>query len=119
MADDQGLVDEYEQLERLQKEITGALVDIKERIIILAKEKNTTLLFGTRKKCSIKEYEKIIYPEDKTPLLNLLQTKGIYPEVSSINYFKLNSRILKREIDQEIISLIKMEKAFRLSLKAI
>jgi len=35
----------------------------------------------------------------------------------SLNYFKLNPKILKNEIDKEIINLVKKEKAFRVSLK--
>ena len=76
-------------------------------------------LFGNHKKCSIKEYEKVIYPEDKTHILELIKKKGLYDKFSSVNYFKLNPAIIKKEIDKEIIDLTKKEKAHRLSFKDI
>ncbi|MBS3155257.1 hypothetical protein J4404_02025, partial [Candidatus Woesearchaeota archaeon] len=83
------------------------------------KEKNTEILFGTNKKCSIKEYEKIVYPENKTLILELIKKKGLYDKFSSINYFKLNPAIIKGNVDKDIIELTKREKAFRLSFKDI
>lgn len=82
-------------------------------------QKNTDLLFGTHKKCSIKEYEKVIYPEDKENFVRLIKDKGLYDRFSSINYFKLNPAVIKGEIDQEILSLIKKEMAFRIFLTNI
>ena len=76
-------------------------------------------MFGNNKKCFIKEYEKVIYPEDKTLILELINKKGLYDKFSSINYFKLNPAIIKREIDKDIMELTKREKAFRLSFKDI
>jgi|SRR3989344_156365 len=117
MSNDNGLVDEYEKLQNLKKEIEAKEAELKGKIIELAKQKNTEVLFGTHKICSIKAYEKVIYPEDKTPLLNLIKSKGLYDSLSSLNYFKLSPRILKNEIDKEIIDLIKKDKAFRVVLK--
>src|SRR3989344_1289344 len=119
MSNDNGLIDEYAKLEIQKKEIGEKEKELREKIIELAKQKNTEILFGTNKKCSIKEYEKIVYPEDKTLMLELIKKKGLYNRFSSINYFKLNPAILKEEIDKEIIGLTKKEKAFRLSFKDI
>ncbi len=119
MPNDNGLIDEYEKLEAQKKEIETKEAELKNKIIELAKEKNTDILFGTHKKCSIKEYEKVIYPEDKTQILELIKKKGLYDKFSSINYFKLNPAIIKGEIDKEIAGLTKKGKAFRLSLKEI
>ena|SRR3989344_1820826 len=119
MSNDNGLIDEYEKLESQKKEIEAKEEEVKKKIIELAKEKNTEVLFGTKKKCSIKEYEKIIYPEDKTLILELIKKKGLYDKFSSINYFKLGPAIMKGEIDKEIYDLTKKEKAKRLSFKDI
>ena len=94
MANDNGLIDEYEKLQKIKKEIEAKEGELKKDIIKLANEKNTSILFGTFKKCSIKEYTKVIYPEDKTSLVEMIREKGLYDEFSSINYFKL--RALKR-----------------------
>lgn len=119
MANDNGLIDEYENLQILKKEIETKEEELRNKIIELAKEKNTDILFGAHKKCSIKEYIKIIYPEDKTFFVSLIKSKGLYDKFSSINYLKLKTSIIKGEIDKEIIELTKKEKAFRLSLRDI
>lgn len=100
----------------MKKEIVEKEEYLKSAILELAKQKNTSILFGTHKKCSIKEYTKVIYPEDKKALIELIKNKGLYDSLSSINYMKLNSKIIKNDIDNEILNLIKKEKAFRLSL---
>ena len=119
MANDNGLVDEYEKLEVQKKEIEAREAELKNKIIELAKQKNTEILFGSHKKCSIKKYTKIVYPEDKTFFVNLIKNKGLYDKFSSINYLKLSPAISKGEIDKEIIDLTKKEKAFRISFKEI
>ena len=117
MSNDKGLVDELEKLQNLKKEIESKEEELKNKIIELAKEKNTEVLFGSHKKCSIKEYERVIYPEDKTHIVSLMKQKEIYNKYSIINYMSLNSAIIKGAIDKEIVDLIKKEKTFRVSLK--
>ncbi len=119
MPNDNGLIDELEKIQNSKKELEAKEEEIKKKIIELAKQKNTDVLFGNNKKCSIKEYEKVVYPEDKTQILELINKKGLYNQFSSINYFKLNPVILSGKIDKEIADLIKKGKAFRLSLKDI
>ena len=119
MSNDNGLVDEYEKLESLKKDIESKEEALKNKIIELAKQKNTEVLFGAHKKCSIKEYEKVVYPEDKTILIDKIKSKGLYNQYSAISYPKLSSAIVKGDIDLEISNLVKKEKAFRLSLKDI
>lgn len=119
MSNDNGLVDEYAKLQKTRENLDKQIDEIKERIVALSQEKDTDILFGTNKKCSIKEYEKVVYPEDKGLLISLIKSKGLYDQLSSVNYFKLGPKILKNEIDKEIIDLVKKEKAFRLSLKDI
>lgn len=119
MSNDNGLVDEYEKLQDLKKEIEAKEAELKEKIIELAQQKNTDILFGNHKKCSVKEYVKVVYPEDKTRILELIKRKGIYDNYSTLNYMRLNSAIIKEEIDKEIIDLTKKEKAFRLSFRNI
>ncbi len=119
MTNDNGLIDELEKLQGLKKEIETKEEELRNKIIALAQEKNTDILFGRNKKCSIKEYPKIVYPEDKTLFVELIKKRGLYDKFSSINYLKLSPAIIKGEIDKEISDLTKLEKAFRLSLKEI
>ena len=110
------LVDGFEKLQEIKKEIEIKIEKIKKELINLAESNNTDMIIGTNKKCSIKEYEKIIYPEDKEKLLSLIKSKGLYEQFSSINYFKLTPKILKNEVDEEIISLIQKEKDHKVFL---
>ena len=119
MSNDNGLVDEYEKLENQKKEIEQKEEELKKRIIDLAKEKNTGVIFGIYKKCFIKEYEKVVYPENKDLLIRIIREKGLYEDLSHLNYPRLSSKIIKNEVDKEIVDLTKKEKAFRLSLKDI
>lgn len=71
MDNDKELVDEFEKLENLKKEIEQKEEELKNRIIELAKQMNTDILLGTNKKCFIKKYEKVIYPKDKSQIIEL------------------------------------------------
>lgn len=119
MSNDNGLIDEFEKLQELKKDLEIKEELLRNKIIELSKQKNTDILFGTHKKCSVREYEKIIYPEDKMQIIEILKNKGIYDSFLSVNYFKLSPAIIKGKIGEEIEKLIKREKAFRLSLKDI
>ncbi len=113
---DKELIDEYDKIQTLKKDIEFKEDEIRKKIIDLAKEKNAEFFFGTHKKCTIKSYEKIVYPEDKAVIETILRNKGLYDRFSSVNYFKLNPAVMKGEIDKEVINLTKKEKAFRVSL---
>lgn len=119
MSNDNGLVDEYEKLHKLKEEIELKEQEIRDKLIELAKQKNTDTLFGSNKKCSVKEYDKVIYPEDKTAIIDIMKRDGLYDKFSSISYFKLNSAIIKEDVSSEILNMVKKEKAFRVSLKEI
>ncbi len=116
--DDAGviLVDEFARLQAEKKEREENLLEIKERLVAFAKQKEIDIVFGSNKKCSVKEYDKIVYPENKEELIKILKEKGLYEELSSLNYLKLGPKIVKKEIDEDIIKLTEKEKAFRLSL---
>ena len=58
----------------------------------------------------------MVYPENKEPLIALIKSKGLYDQFSSLNYFKLGPKIIKNEIDSEIIKLVTKEKAYRVTL---
>jgi len=119
MSNDNGLVDEFERLENQINEINKKKEELKLKIISLSKEKNINIIFGTNKKCLIKEYEKVIYPENKEFLIKIIKDKGLYESLSQLNYSRLSSKIVKNELDQDILDLIKKEKNFRLSFKEI
>jgi hypothetical protein len=117
MANDEGLVDELEQLESQKKALETKEEELKRKLVELAKQKNTDVLFGAHKICSIKRYDKIIYPEDKTQLTALLKQKGLWEEFSMINYPRFGSRVANGDLAKELVDLVKKETAFRVVLK--
>lgn len=110
------LVDELDKLSREQKEIEEKINNIRSELINIAKLENKELIFGTHKMCSIKPFEKVIYPEDKTALINLIKSQGLYGDLSMLNYSRISSKINKKELSQDIINLVKIEKDFKLTL---
>ena len=114
--EDKEVIDELERLQSLKGEIDKKIEDLKETIIKISQQKNTSLLLGTNKLCSVKEYVKVIYPQDKAQLTTIIKAKGLYEQFSTINYFKLGPKIVRGEIDKEILGLVEKEKAFRVYL---
>jgi len=116
--DDDGvkLVDEYADLKSRRTEIEKRLDELKKELIAFSKQKEIDRVYGSNMKISVKEYQRIVYPEDKTELINMLKQKGLYDEVSMLSYPSLNSKILKGEIDEEISALTQKTTDHRLNL---
>jgi hypothetical protein len=113
---DKSLVDELDNLNKQQKEIEDKINNIKSELINIAKLENKELIFGTHKMCSVKPYDKIIYPEDKTTLTNLIKSRGLYEDLSMLNYSRISSKINKKELSQDIVNFVRIEKDFKVSL---
>ena len=116
--DDDGLklVDEYAFLDKTKKQCEDRLEEVKERLIKFSKQKDVSVVCGTEKKASLKEYVRVLYPEDKGEIIKLLKSKGLYDKYSMLCTMRLNSSIIKNEIDKEIINLTTKEKDYRISL---
>jgi putative RecB family exonuclease len=110
------LVNEYAELEALEKETKSKKEEIKEKLIEFSKQKEVDIIYGSNKKVSVKTQNKVVYPEDKTEFVQLIKDKGLYEKLSMISYPKLNSLILKNQIDQEIINQTTIGKDYRISL---
>lgn len=116
--DDEGvkLVDEYAELNAQKKEIEKRLDDLKERLVAFSRQKGLDMVYGSNLKASISEYAKVVFPEDKTGLTELIKARGLYEELSMLNYPGLRSRIVKGEIHKDIASLAKIEKEYRVGI---
>lgn len=116
--DDDGvkLVDDYSELDYKEKEIKKQKEEIKQKLIGFSVQKEINVVFGSNKKVSVKEYEKVVYPEDKEEFVKLLKEKGVYDTVSMISYPKLNSMILKEEVDKEVLDKVEKDKDYRISV---
>jgi len=110
------LVDSYAEMNLLLKETQDKLDEIKSNLILFAKQKDINVVYGSNKKASVREYDKVILPEDKTEIISFLKKHGVYEEYSMLNYMRLNSSILRKEMDEKIMKLIKMEKDYRVSV---
>tara|TARA_Y100000310_G_scaffold328113_1_gene395667 strand:+ start:1452 stop:2603 length:1152 start_codon:yes stop_codon:yes gene_type:complete len=116
--DDDGvkIVDEYSHLQTQKKEVQTKLADVKIKLVDFAKQKELNMVYGSNKKASVKQYSKVVYPENKEDFVNLVKEKGLYDEFSSLNYLKLGPRILKNAVDKDIIDLTHKEEDYRVSL---
>ena len=113
--DDDGvkLVDEYEYVDRTKKQSEERLEEVKKKLISFSKQREISVVFGTNKKASVKEYEKISYDNN---VIELIKEKGLFNEVATLNYSKLASKVIKGNFDADIIKLISKEKDYRISL---
>ena len=90
--------------------------ELKDSLIQFAKFKGIDVIFGSNMKCSVKEFDKIVLPEDKEELIALMKQKGIWEEFATINFMKFQSRIVKDGVQEDITKMIGREKDFRLFL---
>ena len=100
----------------VEKETKKKKEEIKSKLIEFSKQKKVDIIYGSNKKVSVKPYEKVVYPEDKTDFIKLIKNKGLYDELSSISYQKLNSLIIKKQIETEIIDMTSKKIDYRISL---
>jgi hypothetical protein len=113
------LVDEFSEIKTKLSELQDQEDEFKEKLIVYAKQFGIDIIYGSNKKCSVKEFDKIIMPEDeeaKIKFIKLMKDLGVYEECSMVCYPKLNSKVIKGDIDKKIISSVDIVKDFRLSL---
>jgi len=110
------LVDEFGEIKKLLYDLNKREERLKETLIEFAKQKGVDIVYGSNMKCSVKEFDKIVLPEDKEELINLLKRRGLWDEFSVICYPRLNSKVIKGEIDEEIKNKLEIEKDWRVSV---
>jgi len=110
------LVDEFSEIKTKLSELKKSEEEFKEKLINYAKQFEIDVVYGSNKKCSVKEFEKIVMPEDKTELIELMKKKGIWEDFVMLNYMKLNSGVIKGNIEEEIKNKVEIEKDWRVSV---
>ena len=108
------LVDEYTELYMIKKETEEKLEEIKRKLIEFALSKNINVVYGSNKKISVKETLKCVLPDDKSELIGLIKIKGLYEDLTMLNYQRFLSKIQSNEIDEELLELVLLEKDYRL-----
>lgn len=110
------LVDKYSEIKTKLSELKTAEEEFKDNLVRYAKQFEIDVVYGSNMKCSVKEIDKIVLPEEKQELINLLKKKGLWEDFVTLNYMKLNSGVIKGDLDDEIKKLVDVVKDFRLSL---
>jgi len=108
------LVDEYTELNEERSGLDRRLQELEDDIVAFTKQFGYSAAYGSNKKVTVKEFQKVVLPEDKSRLIDLIKEKGLYEEYSHLKYPKLNSSILSQTIDEEIRQLARIEPTFRL-----
>ena len=118
MKEDDGvkLVDELSEIDVKEKELRKRKEEIKSSLVAFAQQKEIDVVHGSGKRASVKPYERIVYPEDKAEFIKLLKDKGLYEDLSTLSYPRLNSAIQKRQVDKEVIDRTSTETYYRISL---
>ena len=110
------LVDELSEIDLKETEMKKRKEEIKDGLIAFARQKEVDVVFGSDKKASVKPYGKPVYPEDREAFVRLLKDKGLYEDLSTLSYPKLNSAIQKKQIDKEVLAQTSTETDYRISL---
>ncbi|MAG02618.1 hypothetical protein CMI42_04735 [Candidatus Pacearchaeota archaeon] len=110
------LVDEFSDVKTQLTELKKKDEEYKESLVQYAKQFGIDVVYGSNKKCSVKEIDKVVMPEDKDELIQLLKEKGVWDEMSMINHSRFKSKILKDKLDEDIKGEVDVVKDYRLSL---
>lgn len=108
------LVDQYVELQNLKNKIEKELEEVKKCLIEFAVSKGINVIYGSNKKISVKETLKCVLPEDRNDFIDLIKIKGIYEELMMLNYQRFISKIQSKEIDDDVLELVFLEKDYRL-----
>ena len=107
------LVDQYSKLYTQNKDNEEQMEEIKKDVIAFAVQEEIDRVYGSNKKISVKETQKIEY-KDKEKLEQKLKQLKVYDDLTNINYLKLNSLVNKGEI--KLGKLITKHKDYQIRL---
>jgi len=116
--DDEGvkLVDEFSEIKKLLYDLNKREERLRGSLVEFAKQKKIDTIYGSNMKASVKAFDKIVMPEDKEELFNLMKTKGIWDDFAAINFMKFQSGVVRGNVDDDIKKLVEIVKAWRVSV---
>lgn len=111
------LVDEFGEVKNKLKELQNKEDELKGKLINFSKQFEVDMVYGSNQKVSVKEFDKIVMPEgeDKDKFVQLMKDKGFYEECSMVCYPKLNSKVLKGELE-DLKGNVNIVKDYRISI---
>ncbi len=119
-SEDAGLkaVDEYDSVLTEMKKLENRKEELEAFLTKFASKEGIERVYGTDVSVSVKESSSVELPKDKTELIDVLKSKGLYDEFTMLNHSGLRAKLLKKEItDQEILQLVEFSKSVKISLK--
>jgi hypothetical protein len=108
------MVDEYTALNEERSGLDKRIQDLEGSLVSFARQFGYSAVYGSNKKVTVKELQKVVLPEDRSQLIDLIKGKGLWEEYSHLNYSRLNGSILSGSIDEEIRQLARLEPTYRL-----
>ncbi len=110
------MVDEYAEIDTKLTVLEKRKEELRGELIIFTTQKELDVVYGSNKKVSVKPFTKIVYPEDMEHFVELLKEKEVYNDVIMLSYPKLNSLIINKRVDPEIIEQVRTETSHRITL---
>jgi hypothetical protein len=110
------LVDGYAEIKVKLDELQEKEEEFKTKLVDFSKQLGIDIVYGSNMLAKVKEFEKIILPEDKEELIAIMKDKGEWEELAMINFMKFQSKYFKGELHPDIHKKITKEKDFRVSL---
>ena len=110
------LVDEYSEVKVKLGELKKEGEELKIKLVEYGKQFDVDAIYGSNMVAKLKEFEKIVMPEDKEGFVKLLKDKGLWEDYSMVCYGGLNGGIIRGEIDGDVKKAVEIVKDFRISL---
>lgn len=110
------LVDEFSEVKMRLGELKKKDEELKTKLVGYGKQFGVDAVYGSNKIARLKEFEKIVMPEDRGRLIALLKEKGIWDDFCMLSYAKLNGGIVRGEVDDWVREMVDIVKDVRISL---
>ena len=115
------LVDKFSQLKQKLKDLNNQQNELEGELINFSKQLGVDVIYGSNSKASLKEYDKILHPEDekdKEEFLSILKQKGLYDQCSMLCFPKLQSKFLKGDFSSfpNLQNKFTKDKAWRITV---
>ncbi len=108
------LVNEFSELKKEKEVIEEKIDETKEHLINFAKQEKVETIFGSNKKVTVKEIEKLTCKEEnKEKLEKALEKSGLKEDFTQISYVKLYN---SKDLPKSITKLLDKEKDYKIML---
>jgi len=113
------LVDEFSEVKTKLQELKEKEDKLKEKLIEYGKQFGIDAIYGSNKVARLKEFERVVLPdgEEKKKFVKMLKDKGLWESYSMLCYPKLNSGVLRGNVEKDIEKMLEIIKEVRISLK--